>query len=86
MCQRKENEPFCVYFLRYLAEQPRAILAVIGFLAAAYMYFDLMSFVRENTAVQRENVAQLQEMNVRLSHQEREHERDRQGRNNPAAE
>lgn len=86
MCQRKENEPFCVYFLRYLAEQPRAIFSVIGFLAAAYMYFDLMSFVRENTAVQRENVAQLQEMNVRLSHLEREHERGRQGRNNPAAE
>lgn len=63
-----------VYLLRYLAEQPRAILGVVGLIAAAYMYFDLMAFVRENTAIQRENVAQLQEINVRLSHLEREHE------------
>lgn len=74
MCKRLENEPLWAYFLRYLAEQPRAIVAAIGLFAAGYMYFDLMAFVRENTEVQRQSAAQLQEINVRLSHLEREHE------------
>ena len=74
MCQRKENEPWLLYLLRYFVEEPKAVMALVGFCAAAYMYFDLMSFVRENTAVQRENVKQLQEVNVRLLHLEREHE------------
>lgn len=74
MCQRRENEPWVVFLLRWFTEEPKAIMALIGFCAAAYMYFDLMSFVRENTAVQRENVKQLQEVNVRLLHLEREHE------------
>jgi hypothetical protein len=60
--------------LRYVTEEPKSIMALIGFVAAIYMYFDLMTFVRENTEVQRENVAQLQEINVRLNHLEREHE------------
>ena len=77
MCQRKQNEPWVSYILRYIVEEPKSIMAVIGFFAATYMYFDLMSFVRENTAVQRENVVQLQEINVRLNHLEREHEYDR---------
>ena len=74
MCQRKDGEPWLVFMLRYFVEEPKAVMALVGFCAAAYMYFDLMSFVRENTAVQRENVKQLQEVNVRLLHLEREHE------------
>lgn len=74
MCQRKENEPWILYLLRYFVEEPKAVMALVGFCAAAYMYFDLMTFVRENTEVQRENVKQLQEVNVRLLHLEREHE------------
>ena len=74
MCQRREKEPWLSYVLRYFTEEPKSIMALIGFAAATYMYFDLMTFVRENTEVQRENVAQLQEINVRLNHLEREHE------------
>lgn len=74
MCKRNENEPMVAYLLRYLAEQPRASLAAVGLIAAGYMYFDLMAFVRENTEVQRQSAAQLQEINVRLAHLEREHE------------
>ena len=74
MCQRKDNESWVAFMLRYFVEEPKAVMALVGFCAAAYMYFDLMSFVRENTAVQRENVKQLQEVNVRLLHLEREHE------------
>lgn len=81
MCKRHENEPMVAYLLRYLAEQPRAILAAVGLLAAGYMYFDLMAFVRENTEVQRQSAAQLQEINVRLAHLEREHECARQSQN-----
>ena len=81
MCKRNENEPMVASLLRYLAEQPRAILAAVGLIAAGYMYFDLMAFVRENTEVQRQSAAQLQEINVRLSHLEREHECARQAQN-----
>lgn len=81
MCKRKENEPMLAYVLRYLAEQPRAILAAVGLFAAGYMYFDLMAFVRENTEVQRQSTAQLQEINVRLAHLEREHESARNSQN-----
>lgn len=86
MCERQENEPMMVYLLRYVVEQPRAILALIGFIAAGYMYFDLMAFVRENTASMRdigEQVRtmseQVREANTRLQHLEREHEAARMG-------
>ncbi|MBR5522461.1 MAG: hypothetical protein IKV82_03230 [Akkermansia sp.] len=86
MCVRKENEPLVVYLLRYVAEQPRAMLALLGFIAAGYMYFDLMAFVRENTASMRdigEQVRvmseQVREANTRLQHLEREHEAARMG-------
>lgn len=82
-----------VYLLRYVAEQPRALMALIGFLAAAYMYMDLMSFVRESTenmqevgtelrAFRGENRAQMKEANTRLQHLEREHEIDRKEKSN----
>lgn len=66
------------YLLRYALEEPRVVLGALGFVAAVYMYIDLMAFVRENTAVQSETVAQLQEINVRISHLEREHEMARE--------
>lgn len=81
MCERKQNEPMVVYLLRYVAEQPRALLAMLGFLAAGYMYVDLMAFVRENTANMRDIAAQMRDLcaqvgeaNTRLQHLEREHE------------
>jgi signal transduction histidine kinase len=61
MCDRKENEPMMVYLLRYIVEQPRAILALLGFVAAAYMYIDLMAFVRENTQSMREITVEMRE-------------------------
>ena len=86
MCEKKEGEPMLVYLLRYIVEQPRAILALLGFIAAAYMYVDLMAFVRENTQSMREITTQVREMseqvreaNTRLQHLEREHEAARMG-------
>lgn len=78
MPERKTDEPWLFWCFRYLVEEPRVALAFLGFIAAAYMYVDLMAFVRENTAVQRETVSQLQEFNIRLSHLEREHEMARE--------
>lgn len=60
MCDKKENEPMIVYLLRYVADQPRALMALLGFLAAGYMYVDLMSFVRESTMSMRELVTEVQ--------------------------
>ena len=81
MPERKSDEPWLFWCLRYMVEEPRIALAFLGFIAAAYMYFDLMSFVRENTEVQRQSATQLQEINVRLGHLEREHEMARESKN-----
>lgn len=81
MCDKRPDEPMVAYLLRYLVEQPRAILACIGLVAAGYMYFDLMTFVRESTSVQRDIGVQLREINTRLQHLEREHECARKEQN-----
>lgn len=60
MCDKRPDEPMVAYLLRYVAEQPRALMALLGFLAAGYMYVDLMSFVRESTMSMRELVIEVQ--------------------------
>lgn len=55
-----------VYLLRYIVEQPRAILALLGFIAAAYMYIDLMAFVRENTQSMREITVEMREFRAEV--------------------
>lgn len=74
MCERKPNESLIVYLLHYVAERPQVILAVIGLVAAGYMYVDLRKFITEQTMAFRDVALQLQEMNVRIQHLEREHE------------
>lgn len=78
MCQRKENEPLLVYFMRYLTEQPQSIMAVVGFAAAAYMYVDLMDYVRENTTIMRDLKIEMHDANAHLKQLERYHFTDQQ--------
>ncbi len=73
MCTRRDNEPFVVYLLRYAAEQPRTILAVIGLLAAGVMYCDLLAVFREQVQAYREVASQLSELNVRINDLEQWH-------------
>lgn len=73
MCQRKEHEPYLLYLLRYAAEQPRTILAVVGLVAAAVMYVDMRELMREQVHAYREVASQLSELNVRINDLEQWH-------------
>ncbi len=93
MCQRKENEPWLVYVLRYIQEQPRVVLAGVGLGAACWLYTDMQAMMRTQTEANVSTVAaieklthevagvikEVKENNVRLEHLEREHECARKG-------
>ena len=66
MCEKRPNEPWIAYACRYLAEQPRAVLAVIGLIAASVLYCDLRAFIAEQSRAQEESVRVLTEMSTRL--------------------
>lgn len=66
MCERREKENMVAYLLRYVAEQPKAILALIGLIAASFVYIDFRSYINENTQCQRESVKVLTELTIRI--------------------
>lgn len=86
MCEpRKEGEPWLFYAFRYLADQPRTLLAFVGMAAAVGVYVDHRNFVVRQVGVVLQEVAtDLKQINAkqsvidtRLEHLEREHECDR---------
>ena len=66
MCEKRPNEPWLAYMCRYVVEQPRAVLAVIGSAAAIVLYCDLGSFIAEQAEAQEKTIRVLSEMSVRL--------------------
>ena len=86
MCApRKDGEPWIFYALRYLADQPRTLMAFVGMAAAVGVYADNRQFT--NKAIERldDVTAELRDLNVkqgsidnRLEHFVREHECARQ--------
>ncbi len=66
MCEKKPNEPWLAYACRYVVEQPRAVLAVIGLAAAIVLYCDLRYFIAEQARPQEKTIRVLSEMSVRL--------------------
>lgn len=66
MCEKRPNEPWLAYMCRYVVEQPRAVLAVIGIAAAIVLYCDLRSFIAEQAEAQEKTIRVLSEMSVRL--------------------
>lgn len=86
MCApRKDGEPWLFYAFRYLADQPRTLMAFVGMAAAVGVYADNRQFT--NKAIDRLDAvtAELRDINVkqgsidnRLEHLEREHECSRQ--------
>lgn len=66
MCEKRPNEPWLAYMCRYVVEQPRAVLAVIGLAAAIVLYCDLRSFIAEQAEAQEKTIRVLSEMSVRL--------------------
>ena len=79
MCApRKDGEPWLFYAVRYLADQPRTLMAFVGMAAAVGVYVDHRGFVLEQVQAMREVSAELRTINARLEHLEREHETARQ--------
>ena len=86
MCApRKDGEPWLFYAFRYLADQPRTLMAFVGMAAAVGVYADNRQFTHK--AIERLDAvtAELRDINVkqgsidnRLEHLEREHECARQ--------
>lgn len=66
MCDRRPQESFVVYLLRYVVEQPKAILALIGFGMAWVVYLDFKQYIYENTQCQRETAKALSELALRV--------------------
>ena len=84
MCERKENEPWLVYLLRYIQEQPRVILAMLGIGAAVWLYIDMQTLIRAHAEVNERMIiviekltSEVHENSIRLEHLEREHENAR---------
>lgn len=66
MCVRKDGEPWWAYTARWVVEQPRAVLSVVGFVAAAVMYYDLKAYLQIQHDAQVETVKVLTELSIRM--------------------
>lgn len=66
MCIRKDNEPWWAYIARWLVEQPRVLLSVIGIAAAGVLYYDLRAYMHYQQQVQNETVRVLTELTLRV--------------------
>lgn len=71
MCQRRENEPVWSYALRWVAEQPKTILAMVGLVAAGVIYVDFKNYLYEQSLLQKDTVRVLTELTARIEHIER---------------
>lgn len=77
MCVRKEGEALIPYFLRYIQEQPRVVMAFVAMACAVGVYLDMRCFVDKHMEALQQVTVELRTMNTRLEHLEREHEKDR---------
>lgn len=64
MCKPLPGEPWYSYLLRYVQEQPRVIMAIIGWAAAAWIYLDFKEFLTQQGAL-------MTKIEMRLDHIER---------------
>ena len=66
MCEHRPNEPWWAYIARWLVEQPRVLLSVIGIAAAGVLYYDLREYMHYQQQVQNETVRVLTELTLRV--------------------
>lgn len=45
-----QQEPWYAWMFRQVVEKPAAVMAIIGWLAAAYIYADLRDFIESSTS------------------------------------
>jgi len=66
MCTRKTGESLISFAWRQAVEQPRTVLAVIGFIAAGGMYCDMRSMIAQQTQASISLAIELRELNLRI--------------------
>jgi len=66
MCTRKTGESLISFAWRQAVEQPRTVLAVIGFVAAAGMYYDMRGMMSNQTQASISLAIELRELNLRI--------------------
>ena len=70
MCKLLPQEPWYAYLLRYVQEQPRVAMAVIGWVAAVWIYLDFKDFLTQQGQI-------LTKIELRIDHIERELEQQK---------
>lgn len=70
MCKPLPHEPWYAYLLRYVQEQPRVVMAVIGWAAAVWIYLDFKEFLTQQGKI-------LTKIELRIDHIERELEQQK---------
>lgn len=71
MCKREPGEPLYSYAWRQVCEKPQMVLAVIGIVAACFLYHDLRELMHSQTATNLQIANELRELNLRVSHLEK---------------
>lgn len=49
MSEVKQNEPWYAWGFRQVVEKPAAVMAIIGWVAAGYLYADIRTYMGEST-------------------------------------
>lgn len=70
MCKREPGEPLYSYVWRQVCEKPQMALAVIGLVAAGFLYHDLRDLMQSQTMTNLQIAKELRELNIRVSHLE----------------
>ena len=71
MCKREPGEPLYSYAWRQVCEKPQMVLAVIGLVAAGFLYHDLRDLMQSQTMTNLQIAKELRELNVRVQNLER---------------
>lgn len=70
MCKREPGEPWYSYAWRQVCEKPQMVLAVIGLVAAGFLYHDLRNLMQSQTMTNLQIAKELRELNIRVQHLE----------------
>lgn len=49
MSEQRQNEPWYAWVFRQVVEKPAAVMAIIGWVAAGYLYADIRTYMGEST-------------------------------------
>lgn len=68
--EKHQNESWVSYAWRQVCERPQMVLAVIGLVAAGFLYNDLRELMQSQTQTNLQIAQELRELNVRVKNLE----------------